>query len=312
MLASLPLALAAIWSGPIARRHTIEPVTICCPGGGVFFWWQIGALRTLVDMYDLPENVAVSGASAGALAACLGSCAIDLADAYRRAFELADQADVMRNPLGLCGQWGQLVHRWLDDMLPADAASRCSGRCRVIVTRCTPYALRADTLDHFESRDQLIDALMASTHIPLFMDGRLTSPRLGGRTLDGALLSFLRVHSPHSLLLGDHAGKSRAVMLTHRRDEAFVEACRAHGWTPLGIQGTAQFMEFGARYVEREAALGSEGHLAALEQYRRVRRPSARFIASMGMKSVAKGQALPPKAAHSRYSSPQHTSTTVA
>ena len=40
--------------------------TICCPGGGVYFWWQIGAMHELLSMYDLPDDVKLSGASAGA------------------------------------------------------------------------------------------------------------------------------------------------------------------------------------------------------------------------------------------------------
>ena len=66
---------------------------------------------------------------------CGGRCAVDPAQAHAVAFRLADEAHVFTNPLGLCGTWGRLVHAWLDELLPADAAARCSSGCRVVVTR---------------------------------------------------------------------------------------------------------------------------------------------------------------------------------
>jgi hypothetical protein len=212
--AFLMLLISAVLIATVRRQHTTQQsisrpprVSIACPGGGVYFWWQIGALKRLLELYELPDGVPLSGASAGALAVCLSQCSVDPATAYKIAFGLAVEADVFRNPLGLCGKWGRLVYAWLDQLLPVDAGERCSGRCRVVVTRCshaTPLRpLRIEHIDAFSSRAALIDALMASTHIPFFMDGRPTSARLGGATVDGALLGFLGVTTPLGLLLDD-------------------------------------------------------------------------------------------------------------
>ena len=65
----------------------------------------------------------------------LGQCAVDPAEAHKIAISLAEEAGALSNPLGLCGKWGALVHDWLQALLPEDAAARCSGRCRVVVTR---------------------------------------------------------------------------------------------------------------------------------------------------------------------------------
>ena len=153
-----------------------------------------------------------------------------------------------------------------------DAGERCSGRCRVVVTRCshaTPLRpLRIEHIDAFSSRAALIDALMASTHIPFFMDGRPTSARLGGATVDGALLGFLGVTTPLGLLLDDPQRDAQsAVVLSHKRDAPFLAACKANGWTPVKIDGTDRFMGFGAAYVEREAARGAQGDLAMLSDF---------------------------------------------
>ena len=248
--------------------------TICCPGGGVYFWWQIGALKRLLELYELPKEIHLAGASAGALSVCLAQCSVDPMKAYRLAYQLAEDSDVFTNPLGLCGKWGRLVHAWLDEMLPEDAAARCSGRCRIIVTRCfdSPRVLRADAVESFQSKEDLINSLMASTHLPFFMDGRPFSKRLGGTTTDGALLGFIGVHSIRSLLVPEPADHAGAVILSHLKDEAFMEACRLNGWKPISAVGTENFMSFGARWVEREAARGTSGELASLVAYRR-RRP---------------------------------------
>lgn len=178
-----------------AHRTTTPPVghrlTIACPGGGVFFWWQLGAVRQLLDLYELPpDQVVLSGASAGALAVVFGQANIDPAVAYTEAFRLADEAGCLSNPLGLCGKWGRLVYAWLEALLPEDAATRCSGRCRVAVTRLRLPLPQADGIGTFAKRSDLVSALMASTHIPFFMDGRPTSRFVRG-TADGELLSWL-------------------------------------------------------------------------------------------------------------------------
>ena len=200
VVAAMALAVrrSATSAAPFVRANRRSPISgrpsICCPGGGVFFWWQIGAIKRLLEIYDLPTDVPLSGASAGALAVCLAQCAVDPAAAHKIAFDLAEGANVFRNPLGLCGTWGRLVYAWLDALFPADADARCTGRCRVMVTRftllTTPWrALRPEALCHFGNRAELINALMASTHIPFFMDGRPTCGALGtgARYVDGAV-----------------------------------------------------------------------------------------------------------------------------
>ena len=241
--------------------------TICCPGGGVYFWWQIGAMHELLSMYDLPDDVKLSGASAGALACVFGQCRVDPGAAHRVAFALADEAGCLRNPLGLCGKWGRLVHAWLDELLPDDAADRCSGRCRLVVTRFAPLPQPAG-LTAFARRDELINALMASTHIPFFMDGRPTSRHVRGAA-DGGVLAWLGLTSSLALLCPEASDRPAAIVIDHKRDAPFRAACRARGWSALSTRGTEEFASFGAEWVRREAGRGADGHLAPLAPYRR-------------------------------------------
>ena len=260
--------LVLVFAGHCIRRQPSPlHVTICCPGGGVFFWWQIGAMRELLKIYELPEQVTLSGASAGALAVVLSQCGVDPATAHAVAFRLAEDAGCFRNPFGLCGRWGALVHDWLDALLPSDAAARCGRRCRVAVTRCTLLP-HTDGIIAFERRDDLINALMASTHIPFFMDGRPTSRHVY-RAADGEMLSWLGFMSTRALLCPTAADRPAAVVISHKQDAEFRAACWANGWSSLSTRGTEQFSGFGAAWVQREVSRGSEGAFAALAPYRR-------------------------------------------
>lgn len=257
-------------------------IAICCPGGGVFFWWQIGAMKRLLEMYELPSDARLAGMSAGALAVVLGQCGVDPARAHELAFGLARRAGVFRNPLGLFGKWGRLVDMWLQSLLPDDAAARCDGRCHVLVTRLARFP-EPEAIQHYKSRESVVDALMASTHIPYFMDGRLASSRLDVPAADGGLLVWLGLRTTLSLLLGDpvgdasHESNPHVVVLSHHKDAPFMEACRRNWWLPVRTKGTELFAAYGAEWVEREARRGTAGELAALEPFRRSRSGLARL-----------------------------------
>lgn len=289
------LCLLALGCAAVARsrrRPDLSPsgsgrVRICCPGGGVFFWWQLGAIRELLSLFDLPDHVSLSGYSAGALAIVMGQCGVDPAVAYASAFKLADDAGCFRSPLGLFGTWGRLVAAWLDALLPADAAARCTGRCRVVVTQCWPLP-RARGITTFQCRQDVVSSLMASTHIPFFMDGRPTSRHVRGAA-DGGLLTFLGLASALSVFFDDaelpaadgggSPGLPAAIVLSAEHDAEFGAACRANGWRRLSMRGSERFSDFGASWVRREADLGAGGSLAVLAPFRRAD-PCGRAAAS--------------------------------
>jgi hypothetical protein len=74
---------------------------------------------------------------------------------------------------------GPLLREFLDTYLPNDAHERCSGTTHVAVTRLLPY-WRTQMVSHFESRDDLISALMTSCHIPWWVEALVCEAREGG------------------------------------------------------------------------------------------------------------------------------------
>lgn len=60
---------------------------------------------------------------------------------------------------------------YLDRYLPPNAHERCSDRTHVAVTRVLPY-WKPELISKFETRQELLEALLTSCHIPFYFDYR--------------------------------------------------------------------------------------------------------------------------------------------
>ncbi len=140
-----------------------------------------GGTNSLTNFYSL------RGASAGALAAVLGACQVDTDQALSLAHKLALELGVFERPLGLVGVWGGMLRTWLHELLPEDAAERCSnGKVQVVVTAFPRF--KREIISNFNSKNEVIDACLASAHVPFLMDGKFAARINGQRVIDGALL----------------------------------------------------------------------------------------------------------------------------
>jgi hypothetical protein len=159
-------------------------------GGGIFYFWQLGVVKYLAERYDLTDpRLAFLGASAGSLLVVLAACGVPADDALAGAHRLALEHGIFDRPLGVAGIWGAIIRRWLDDLLPPNAVQLCSGRVRLVVTEVPSF--RQVYLDDFQSRDDLLDAALASSHIPFLLDWQPTARAAGKRFIDGSLRDFL-------------------------------------------------------------------------------------------------------------------------
>lgn len=174
------------------------PIRVCCSGGGIFFFWQLGTLQWLQRAGRL-DHAHFVGYSAGALSATMAVCGVDLQTAVDAAYETACRARVWDKPLGLLGVWkrydgmytsedahakmythtSRLFHRatfpthsmvreWLEELLPPDAAVRAHGRLYIVATHLP--SLQPHVFANFTTREALIDALCASIHVPWLLD----------------------------------------------------------------------------------------------------------------------------------------------
>jgi len=157
------------------------------PGGGIFFYWQIGVVQYLRDnKYNLSDTT-LAGASAGALSATLTATNVDFTKATELALSLAREAHVWDRPLGLQGVWGSLIERWLDDLLPNDASDIVNERLTLLITPVPSFGKTRVT--DFENKKDLIQANMASVHLPFFLDGKLTNNFRNKPHIDGSVFA---------------------------------------------------------------------------------------------------------------------------
>lgn len=140
--------------------------------GGLLFPYYIGVRDTLRAARVVDDTTPWAGASAGSLMSAAECAGLDT-------HTLLDALSVMASDLRANGTRGRLrgvLERLLEERMPADAHLRVSGRCFVAVTRLArgvavngeaqaaapSRALEALLISEFNSRRDLIDALLAS------------------------------------------------------------------------------------------------------------------------------------------------------
>jgi len=182
---------AALNTFPATSTTATEQPVLNMGGGGVLFWWMAGVMQELCHKgpNNLTGHYSLRGASAGALACVFGACNINADDALDLAHKLALENGVFERPLGLVGVWGGIIRTWLHHLLPEDAAERCSGKVQIVVV-AVPI-LKRKIISNFDNKIDVIDACLASTHVPFLMDGKFAAKIKGQRVIDGAFLDDL-------------------------------------------------------------------------------------------------------------------------
>lgn len=242
--------------------------TVSVGGGGVFFFWQMGAARAVVEALARRRgpHAMWAGSSAGALVGALALCDVSPSRATHLAHALATRERLYERVGGLAGVWGTVVRAWLDALLPVDAAQRCDAALSVHVTLWRGWLMppTVHRVSRFKDREALIDALMASIHIPWFLDGRLWAP-LGEKELamDGSILRFL----PGRQILGirdedldvtTEKGRLPDYFITHTEDDFYEKG--GPGFTELiGVDVALAMVERGYEFTKvRLAGEGAE------------------------------------------------------
>ena len=155
--------------------------------GGLLFPFYIGVVKGLTKAGYMSERTKLAGASAGSLIAACVNSGLSMDTVSELCENLMEDCRVH----GTRGRLGIVLERFLDDALPDDAHIRCRHRTHVAVSSLTRSSVSPVLVNEFESRDDLIRALMTSCHIPLWLDGRLTSEFRGKVHLDGGVTNFI-------------------------------------------------------------------------------------------------------------------------
>ncbi|GAX84111.1 hypothetical protein CEUSTIGMA_g11534.t1 [Chlamydomonas eustigma] len=168
-------------------------------GGGFMLPYYLGCLKSLqaLDLL-IPGETHVGGCSAGSLAAVVATCGIPVNDVIACVREMMQ--DLREN--GVYKRIGPIMKAQLESLLPADAHLRCSGKLHVALSRLKPYGkLKPLRVNEFSSREVLIEAIMASCHLPLLSTGKITTTFRGKVVLDGSVTDLIPVPAaPHHVV----------------------------------------------------------------------------------------------------------------
>ncbi|GIL84316.1 hypothetical protein Vretifemale_13016 [Volvox reticuliferus] len=154
--------------------------------GGLLFPYFLGVAVQLQAMNVLRPETPVAGASAGSIVAVCTKSGLSeqqLLDAF---------VDLSRD----CRQGGtrtrlkSVLQRVLQEALPYDIHERCEGRVFLAVTRLFPDFAPL-TVSSFTSRQDVIDTLLVSSHIPYWFDGSLFTSYRDGMYFDGGITNFI-------------------------------------------------------------------------------------------------------------------------
>ncbi|XP_025262160.1 patatin-like phospholipase domain-containing protein 3 isoform X1 [Camponotus floridanus] len=148
----------------------------------------------------------ISGASAGAIAACSLLCDLPLGEMTSNVLRLAREA--RQHPLGPFSPSFNVQHFLLDSMqkfLPEDAHIRVNGKLHISMTRV--YDGKSVIVSQFNSKEDLMQALLASSFIPFFSG--LLPPRFHGiRYMDGAFSDNLPTLDENTITVSPFCGES--------------------------------------------------------------------------------------------------------
>jgi hypothetical protein len=190
------------------------------------------------------KKLNVYGASCGAITAVFLKSGVDFERAAQLAQDMADEAGVHDKPLGLVGVWGPILYRWLDELLPEDAHERCSGSVHVQMQN---WRGGAEVHKVFATKESLVHAVMASTHIPLVLDGAPFYSIGGRHYVDGYLGLAAPVCDAETCLVGfpDDLMELNSIKML---DIAFVTKMINHG----RAKQLAELWAEGRRHNEEE------------------------------------------------------------
>ncbi|KXZ45507.1 hypothetical protein GPECTOR_54g249 [Gonium pectorale] len=232
------------------------------------------------------------GSSSGAFIAAFAYCRVCPREALRLAWRLVLEHGILERPAGLLGVWGAIVRCWLEALLPPDAAERCNrGGLQVVATELP--GLRVVTFTGFRSKQDLIQVLCASAHVPFVMDLTPAARYRGAALFDGTFRYLLQgcgsglvpghpvdlsrgtnggksaggcagANGGGPLLAGPHAGGAQVLVLDPRADGALRQSWRlVDCLRALTVEGASGIMARGSAYG---ATLGMEAVLPGLQQ----------------------------------------------
>jgi len=157
--------------------------------GGLLFPYFVGNAAALKRLGLVKQDTVVTGASAGSLIGSFLVCDVDLQQLMDASLEMYEEL----REKGTVGNVRGVLETQLRRVLPADAHLRANGRLHVAIVRVNkqrPF-VQPVFVNTFYSKEDLIQALLTSSHVPLYMNRKVTQMFRGRRCVDGGISNFI-------------------------------------------------------------------------------------------------------------------------
>lgn len=165
------------------------------------------------------------------------------------AVAIAGEWDVYSRKLGLAGVWGAMLRQWLDMVLPKSIPKENMSNLYIALT---PTLKPSKLITGIEERSDLIDAIMASCHVPVFLDGRPFTEYKGEQVLDGSFWYFVTKNRYSGLPLLNNANPEQIFWVDYVDDEDFVQSVSGNFLALITPDDMYNMIEAGYNYMKRE------------------------------------------------------------
>ena len=226
----------------------MQPKAMYFTGAGIYFWWQAGCAKYIQENCDYSE-IPMIGASAGSLSATLLLSNVDFNKAAESALRIGSESKVYERKGGLAGIWGTLLSTWLNEIIPDDLSPDTYKRLQIAVT---PYLKSPKLVDGFQSKMDVIDACMASCHVPVFLDGRPTTTFRGEKVLDGSFWYFVTKDRTTGLPIPVNKKPEEIFWIDYCDDDDFMQSISGNILELVSPSKLLDMMDDGYNFMKRE------------------------------------------------------------
>lgn len=178
---AVPKQVESLLNGP-------TEVDVVVSGGALRGYFMLGARHALEERKDLRVR-RYSGTSAGAWTAMFMASGFSTSEwlrTYTLTQSIMRQAQEQgRASPALMEAYREVMWPWFRTVLPKDAHKRCSGRLFVTITTLDKLRPRKLVVSHFESNEDLFEACVASSCVPLITQRGWGATFRGQRGFDG-------------------------------------------------------------------------------------------------------------------------------
>jgi hypothetical protein len=217
-------------------------------GAGIYFWWQAGCARYIQENCDFSQ-MPIIGASAGSISATLLLSSTDFERALDVALDLGKKAGIYERKTGLAGIWGSILKEWLEEIIPDTVTENVYSKLQIAVT---PSIKTPKLVTGFKCKADVIEACMASCHVPLFLDGRPTTNFRGEQVIDGSFWYFVTKNRITGLPIPPDVKPDEIFWVDYCDDENFMQSISGNMLGLVSPDRVSEMMDDGYNFMKRE------------------------------------------------------------